>query len=93
MGPPGVGKGTQAKILKEKLGIAHISTGELLRAEIDNDTKIGKIAKRYIDQGNLVSDNLILEIVKDRITKHYFLPSQLNKEDRLVIHISKMSAF
>ena len=68
MGPPGVGKGTQAKILKEKLGIAHISTGELLRAEIDNDTKIGKIAKRYIDQGNLVSDNLILEIVKDRLS-------------------------
>ena len=67
MGPPGVGKGTQAKILKEKLGIAHISTGELLRTEIDNDTKIGKIAKRYINQGNLVSDNLILEIVKDRL--------------------------
>tara|TARA_Y100000996_G_scaffold413808_1_gene402934 strand:+ start:1560 stop:2120 length:561 start_codon:yes stop_codon:yes gene_type:complete len=68
MGPPGVGKGTQAKILKEKLGIAHISTGELLRTEIDNDTKIGKIAKRYINQGNLVSDNLILEIVKDRLS-------------------------
>ena len=68
MGPPGVGKGTQAKILNENLGIAHISTGELLRTEIDNDTKIGKIAKRYINQGNLVSDNLILEIVKDRLS-------------------------
>ena len=67
MGPPGVGKGTQAKILNENLGIAHISTGELLRTEIDNDTKIGKIAKRYKSR-KFVSDNLILEIVKDRLS-------------------------
>lgn len=69
MGPPGVGKGTQAKILKEKLEIAHISTGELLRTEINNDTKIGKIAKKFINQGNLVPDTLILDIVKDRLSK------------------------
>ena len=67
MGPPGVGKGTQAKILKEKLEIAHISTGELLRTEINNDTKIGKIAKKFINQVNLVPDTLILDIVKDRL--------------------------
>ena len=51
MGPPGVGKGTQAKIIKDELGIAHISTGELLRDEIAEKTDIGFVAKKYIDQG------------------------------------------
>ena len=51
MGPPGVGKGTQAKIIKDKLRIAHISTGELLRQEIAEKTEVGIVAKKYIDQG------------------------------------------
>ena len=51
MGPPGVGKGTQAKIIKDKLRITHISTGELLRQEIAETTEIGIVAKKYIDQG------------------------------------------
>ena len=69
MGPPGVGKGTQAKIIKEKLGIIHLSTGEILRREIANKTYIGGIAKKFIDQGKLVPDNFLLDIISERIAK------------------------
>ena len=68
MGPPGVGKGTQAKILSEKLNVIHLSTGEILRGEIRKDTKVGKIAKSYIDQGNLVPDDFILDIISKKIS-------------------------
>lgn len=67
MGPPGVGKGTQAKIIKDKLRIAHISTGELLRQEIAEKTEVGIVAKRYIDQGKLVPDNFLFAIVNERL--------------------------
>ena len=53
MGPPGVGKGTQAQIIQNELNIAHLSTGEILRKEIADETKIGLIAKKYIDKGQL----------------------------------------
>ena len=69
MGPPGVGKGTQAKELKNKLGIIHISTGEILRSEIKKNSDVGKIAKRYIDQGKLVSDDILIDIIKKRLIK------------------------
>ena len=69
MGPPGVGKGTQAKILKEELGIIHLSTGEILRREIAIKSDIGEIAKEFIDQGKLVPDNFLLDIVRERIKK------------------------
>ena len=69
MGPPGVGKGTQAKIIKDELGIAHISTGELLRDEIAEKTDIGFVAKKYIDQGKLVPDEYLFEIVRERLNK------------------------
>lgn len=68
MGPPGVGKGTQAKLLSKKLNIIHLSTGEILRGEIRKNTKVGKIAKSYIDQGNLVPDDFILEIISKQIS-------------------------
>jgi len=68
MGPPGVGKGTQAKILSEKLNVIHLSTGEILRGEIQKDTQVGKIAKSFIDQGNLVPDDFILEIISKQIS-------------------------
>ena len=67
MGPPGVGKGTQAKIIKDKLRITHISTGELLRQEIDETTEVGIVAKKYIDQGKLVPDNYLFTIVNERL--------------------------
>ena len=69
MGPPGVGKGTQAKIIKDKLRIAHISTGELLRQEIAEKTEVGIVAKKYIDQGKLVPDNFLFTIVNERLGK------------------------
>ena len=67
MGPPGVGKGTQAKIIRDKLRIAHISTGELLRQEIAKKTEVGIVAKGYIDQGKLVPDNFLFTIVNERL--------------------------
>ena len=68
MGPPGVGKGTQAKLLSKKLNVIHLSTGEILRGEIQKNTKVGKIAKSYIDQGNLVPDDFILKIISKKIS-------------------------
>ena len=67
MGPPGVGKGTQAKILSKSLDVKHISTGEILRNEIQMDTKIGKIAKSFIDHGNFVPDKLVLDIISEKV--------------------------
>ena len=67
MGPPGVGKGTQAKIIKNKLRIVHISTGELLRQEIAEKTEVGIVAKKYIDQGKLVPDDFLFTIVDERL--------------------------
>ena len=67
MGPPGVGKGTQARILAKNLEVFHLSTGEILRKEIKNKTKIGKIAKSFIDHGNLVPDDIILDVITKKI--------------------------
>tara|TARA_A100001011_G_scaffold291186_1_gene302745 strand:- start:397 stop:954 length:558 start_codon:yes stop_codon:yes gene_type:complete len=68
MGPPGVGKGTQAKILSKVLDVTHLSTGEILRNEIQMNTEIGKIAKSFIDHGNFVPDKLILDIISEKIS-------------------------
>ena len=68
MGPPGVGKGTQAKILSKTLNVTHLSTGEILRHEIKMNTKIGKIAKSFIDHGNFVPDKLVLDIISEKIS-------------------------
>jgi adenylate kinase len=62
-GAPGSGKGTQSDLLIEKYGLNHISTGDVLRAEIKNGTELGKIAKEYIDQGQLVPDSLIVDML------------------------------
>lgn len=67
LGPPGAGKGTQAVRVAEKCGIAHISTGDMLRAEIREGTELGKQAKAIIDRGELVSDDVIIGMVKNRI--------------------------
>jgi len=62
-GAPGSGKGTQSDLIIEKYGLNHISTGDVLRAEIKNDTELGKIAKQYIDDGMLVPDSLIVDML------------------------------
>ena len=67
MGLPGAGKGTQAKMIAEKCGIPHISTGDIFRANIKNGTELGAKAKEYMDKGLLVPDELVCDLVVDRI--------------------------
>ena len=67
LGPAGAGKGTQARLLSERLNVPHISTGEILRHEIDRGTELGMIAKSLIDDGNLVSDEVANAIVLQRL--------------------------
>lgn len=67
LGAPGAGKGTQAQKLVEDFGIAHISTGDLLRAAIKADSKLGREAKGYMDAGKLVPDELVINLVKERL--------------------------
>ncbi len=69
LGAPGAGKGTQAGLLVEKLGIPTISTGNMLREAIHNGTEIGQLAKRYMDEGCLVPDDVVLGIVGERVKK------------------------
>lgn len=66
LGAPGAGKGTQAKKIAAKYGIPHISTGDIFRANIKNGTELGKKAKEYMDQGQLVPDELTVNLVMDR---------------------------
>ena len=69
LGAPGAGKGTQAELLIRQLGIPSISTGNMLREAISNDTDLGKLAKQYMDGGNLVPDDVILSIVAQRVAQ------------------------
>ena len=68
MGPPGAGKGTQAKILSDQYNLVHLSTGDILRNEIDNQTTIGLDAKNYMDQGLLVPDEVLLSMMENTLT-------------------------
>jgi len=70
LGAPGAGKGTQSKILREKYNLAYISTGEILREEIKNRTPLGMEAEKIINKGLLVSDEIIVGMIEDFITKH-----------------------
>ncbi len=69
LGPPGAGKGTQAVKIVEKYHIPHISTGDIFRENIKNGTDLGNRAKAYMDRGELVPDELVVEIATDRLTK------------------------
>jgi len=69
LGPPGSGKGTQAQVLAEEWQIPHISTGDILRAAIANQTPLGQQAKAYMDQGDLVPDDLVLALIQDRLSQ------------------------
>lgn len=67
MGPPGAGKGTQAKLLQERLGVPQVSTGDLFRYNLKNDTELGKLAKGYMEAGELVPDEVTVAMVRDRL--------------------------
>ena len=67
MGPPGAGKGTQAVVLSERLGVPHVSTGDIFRANVAGGTPLGLEAKRYMDAGEYVPDSVTNEMVRDRL--------------------------
>ncbi len=69
LGAPGAGKGTQAKMIADKYGVPHISTGDIFRANIKNGTELGMEAKKYMDQGLLVPDELTVKILLDRVAQ------------------------
>ena len=68
LGPPGAGKGTQADRLGEDFGLPHIATGDMLRAQVSEGTDLGREAKKYMDEGDLVPDEVIIGMITDRIT-------------------------
>lgn len=67
LGPPGAGKGTQAKFISKHFGIPQISTGDMLRAAVEKNTPLGMVAKKIMEQGGLVSDDIIIGLVKERL--------------------------
>lgn len=69
LGPPGSGKGTQAKMIADKYKVKHISTGDILRENVRNGTPLGVEAKKYMEAGKLVPDSLLIDIIKDRLAK------------------------
>ena len=69
LGPPGAGKGTQAKLLSQRMGFIHLSTGDLLREAVKNQTPLGKKAKEYMDRGELVPDELIVQLIEETMPK------------------------
>ena len=69
LGPPGAGKGTQAKLLSQRMGFLHLSTGDLLREAVKNQTPLGKKAKEYMDRGELVPDELIVQLIEETMPK------------------------
>ena len=69
LGPPGSGKGTQAKMIAEKYSVVHISTGDILRENVRNETALGVEAKKFMEAGKLVPDSLLIDIIKDRLAK------------------------
>lgn len=98
LGPPGVGKGTQASAIVEKYNIPHISTGDIFRANIKQGTDLGKKAKAYMDKGHLVPDDIVVSIVKDRLSEEDCMegflldgfPRNINQAEILDGELSKM---
>jgi adenylate kinase len=69
LGPPGAGKGTQAKVIAEKYGLVHISSGDLFRENLKNETELGKLAQGFMARGELVPDDVTIAMVRDRISR------------------------
>lgn len=69
LGPPGAGKGTQAEIISEKLGLAHISSGDIFRENIKNQTELGKLAATFMNRGDLVPDDVTIAMIRERLAR------------------------
>ena len=69
LGPPGSGKGTQANFIQNKLSIPHLSTGDILRQSVKNETDLGNKVKNIMAKGELVSDDLVLDLIKERVSQ------------------------
>jgi len=69
LGPPGVGKGTQAKVLAEKIGLVQVSSGDLFRENIKNETELGMLARSYMNRGELVPDDVTIAMVRERLSR------------------------
>lgn len=69
LGPPGAGKGTQAEMLRQRLGLTHVSSGDLFRENVSKGTPLGKLAKSYMDRGELVPDDVTVQMVVERISR------------------------
>lgn len=69
LGPPGAGKGTQAQLVSGKLGLPHISSGDLFRDHLKNQTELGKVAKGYMDRGELVPDDVTISMIRERLSR------------------------
>jgi len=77
LGPPGAGKGTQAQIVSKTLGLAHISSGDIFREHLKNQTELGKLAKGYMDRGELVPDDVTIAMIRDRLSRPDCQPGAL----------------
>ncbi len=69
LGPPGVGKGTQARILAQETGLVHVSSGDLFRENLSQQTELGKLAKSYMDRGELVPDEVTIQMIRERLSR------------------------
>lgn len=77
LGPPGAGKGTQAQLVSKKLGLPHISSGDIFRSNIQNQTELGKLAKGYMDRGELVPDDVTIAMIRERLSESDCTPGAL----------------
>jgi adenylate kinase len=69
LGPPGAGKGTQAQVISKSLGLPHVSSGDIFRENLKSQTDLGKLAKGYMDRGELVPDDLTISMIRDRLSR------------------------
>ncbi len=77
LGPPGAGKGTQAQVISTELGLPHISSGDIFRENLKNQTELGKLAKGYMDHGELVPDDLTISMIRERLSRPDAAPGAL----------------
>jgi adenylate kinase len=77
LGPPGAGKGTQAQVISQRLGLPHISSGDIFRENLKNQTELGKLAKGYMDRGELVPDDVTIAMIRDRLSRPDCAPGAL----------------